>query len=101
MTYNERKEDMDHSANRVFEMLKSNIIYPNIGNNILLSDIVDVHKALENRETKGSIVLKKQLLIHCIKKSLLFLEDLSFSSRNSIASVVPIGDKIFPENPHF
>ncbi len=58
MTYNERKEDMDHSANRVFEMLKSNIIYPNIGEEYLLSDIVDVHKALENRETKGSIVLK-------------------------------------------
>ncbi|MBF96117.1 MAG: Quinone oxidoreductase 1 [Alphaproteobacteria bacterium MarineAlpha9_Bin4] len=58
MTYNSKASDMHKSAKRVFEMLKSNSISANIGNEYLLSDIVNVHKALENRETKGSIVLK-------------------------------------------
>ncbi len=58
MTYNAKKEDMQRSANRVFEMLRDNIIKPNIGNEYSLSDIVEVHKTLESRKTKGSIVLK-------------------------------------------
>ena len=58
MTYNEKKEDMQKSANRVFEMLRDDIIKPNIGNEYLLSEIIEVHKALESRATKGSIVLK-------------------------------------------
>ena len=58
MTYNAEEENMTKSADRVFEMLKSNIISPNIGKEYLLSDIVDVHKALENRETAGTIVLR-------------------------------------------
>ena len=49
---------MQKSANRVFEMLKDNIIKPNIGNEYPLSEIIEVHKALESRATKGSIVLK-------------------------------------------
>ncbi len=58
MTYNSKESDMHKSAKRVFEMLRSDSIRANIGNEYLLSDIVNVHKALENRETKGSIVLK-------------------------------------------
>ena len=58
MTYNARKEDLQKSANRVFEMLRDGIIKPNIGNEYLLSEIIEVHKALEGRATKGSIVLK-------------------------------------------
>ena len=49
---------MQNSANRVFEMLKKNIIKPNIGGEYLLSDIVKVHNSLERRETQGSIILK-------------------------------------------
>ena len=58
MTYNSKLDDMKKSAARVFEMLKSNIISPNIGDEYLLSNIVDVHLKLENRETIGSIILK-------------------------------------------
>ena len=58
MTYNADEKNMTKSANRVFEMLKSKTISPNIGNEYLLSDIINVHKALENRETTGTIVLK-------------------------------------------
>ena len=58
MTYNAKWDDMIGSANRVFEMLKNNIIKSNIGAEYLLSNIVEVHKALESRATKGSIVLK-------------------------------------------
>ena len=39
-------------------MLQSKTISPNIGKEYLLSDIVDVHKALENRETTGTVVLR-------------------------------------------
>ena len=48
---------MQKSANRVFEMLRDDIIKPNIGNEYLLSEIIEVHKALESR-LQGSIVLK-------------------------------------------
>ena len=41
---------MQNSANRVFEMLNDNIIKSNIGGEYLLSDVVKVHNALENRE---------------------------------------------------
>ncbi len=58
MTYNAKWDDMIGSANRVFEMLKNNIIKSNIGAEYLLSNIVEVHKSLESRATKGSIVLK-------------------------------------------
>ena len=58
-SYNSKKENIQKSANRVFEMLKDNIIKPNIGNEYPLSEIIEVHKALESRATKGSIVLKK------------------------------------------
>ncbi len=58
MTYNANESDLNKSANRVFQMLENKVISPNIGNIYDLSDIVEVHKALENRETKGSIILK-------------------------------------------
>ena len=58
MTYNAAEHDMKKSANRVFEMLKLGLIRGNIGKEYLLSDVVEVHNALENRKTKGSIVLK-------------------------------------------
>ena len=58
MTYNASRKSMQNSANRVFEMLKKNIIKPNIGGEYLLSDIVKVHNSLERRETQGSIILK-------------------------------------------
>ena len=58
MTYNAEEHDMKKSANRVFEMLKLGLIRGNIGKEYLLSDVVEVHNALENRKTKGSIVLK-------------------------------------------
>ena len=79
---------MTKSANRVFDMLQSKTISPNIGKEYLLSDIVDVHKALENRETTGTVVLRNNYWFIASKKSLLFLDALSFSKRNSIASVV-------------
>ena len=47
MTYNAKWNDMIGSANRVFEMLKNNIIKSNIGAEYLLSNIVEVHKSLE------------------------------------------------------
>ena len=58
MTYNADKKDLQKSANRVFEMLRDSIIRPNIGNEYSLSEIIKVHKELESRSTKGSIVLK-------------------------------------------
>ncbi|MBV68794.1 MAG: quinone oxidoreductase [Pelagibacterales bacterium] len=58
MTYNAKWQDMQSSANRVFKMLQENIIKSNIGGEYLLSDIVKIHENLENRNTKGSIVLK-------------------------------------------
>ena len=58
MTYNAKHEDMIASANRVFDMLKSKIIKSNISKTYPLSNIVDVHVALENRKTSGSIVLE-------------------------------------------
>ena len=58
MTYNAKWQDMQNSANRVFKMLQDNIIKSNIGGEYLLSDIVKIHENLENRNTKGSIVLK-------------------------------------------
>ncbi|MEC6997586.1 MAG: quinone oxidoreductase [Pseudomonadota bacterium] len=58
MTYNAEENNMTKSANRVFDMLQSKTISPNIGKEYLLSDIVDVHKALENRETTGTVVLR-------------------------------------------
>ena len=58
MTYNAKFNDMQKSAQRVFDMLTSNVISPNIGKEFDLSEIVGVHKELESRNTKGSIVLK-------------------------------------------
>ena len=58
MTYNAEENNMTKSANRVFDMLQSKTISPNIGKEYLLSDIVDVHKVLENRETTGTVVLR-------------------------------------------
>ena len=58
MTYNAKWDDMVRSANRVFDMLKNNIIKANIGAEYSLSNVVEVHKSLESRATKGSIVLK-------------------------------------------
>ncbi len=58
MTYNATEKEMKKSAKRVFDMLASNVIKTNIGSEYPLSKIVEVHKDLENRKTKGSIVLK-------------------------------------------
>ena len=58
MTYNAKWEDMLKSADRVFSMLNNNIIKANIGGEFLLSEIVEAHRSLESRSTKGSIVLK-------------------------------------------
>ena len=49
----------DKSANRVFEDAYNNIIKSNIGSEYLLSEIVEVHESLENRETKGHNCSKK------------------------------------------
>ena len=39
-------------------MLEDNIIKSNIGGEHLLSEVVKVHESLENRNTKGSVVLR-------------------------------------------
>ena len=58
MTYNAKKKIYKKVLIEFLKMLRDNIIKPNIGSEYLLSEIVKVHKALEGRATKGSIVLK-------------------------------------------
>ena len=58
MTYNAERENMQKSANRVFDMLERNIIKSNIGGEYPLSEVIKAHKDLESRATKGSIVLR-------------------------------------------
>jgi len=51
------REDLVHSANAVFELIKSGALKISIGQKRALSDIVDVHKAFEVGETTGSTLL--------------------------------------------
>lgn len=51
------REDLLHSANRVFEMMTSGALTVHIGQRHPLSDIVAVHKALEAGETVASTIL--------------------------------------------
>ena len=50
------REDLLHSANRVFEMMQSGALTVNINQRRSLDDVVDTHKALESGETTGSTV---------------------------------------------
>ena len=58
MTYCSKREDMIKSSNRVFEMLSKAKIKTSIGGEYSLEEIVNVHRLLEDRKTKGAIVLK-------------------------------------------
>ena len=58
MTYCAARQDMEKSANRIFELLGKSAIKPAIGKVVPLSNIVQVHKDLEKRKTNGAVVLK-------------------------------------------
>jgi NADPH:quinone reductase len=58
MDYGTKKEDLMQSSSRVFKMLLDKKINLNINSSYKLSDVVTAHKALENRETTGSIVME-------------------------------------------
>ena len=56
-TYNARVEDLRHSAQRLFEMIQSGKVKPNIGQTYKLADAAQAHLDLEGRKTTGSTVL--------------------------------------------
>lgn len=51
------REDLVHSANAVFDMVKSGAMKVDISQRRPLTDIVDVHKAFEAGDTTGSTIL--------------------------------------------
>lgn len=51
------REDLVHSASRVFELVEEGILSVNINQRFPLSDIVEAHVALEGGETTGSTIL--------------------------------------------
>lgn len=56
-TYNAKAEDMRHSAKRLFDMILSGKVKPNIGQTYKLADAAQAHSDLEARKTTGSTVL--------------------------------------------
>lgn len=55
--YAAKREDLEHSAGRVFDMIKRGILTININQRPALTDLVATHKALEAGTTTGSTVL--------------------------------------------
>ena len=55
--YCKAREDLVHSANRVFEMISSGAVKINIDHRFKLADVVAAHRALEAGETSGSTLL--------------------------------------------
>ena len=56
-TYNAKVEDLRHSAKRLFDMVLSGKVKPNIGQTYKLSEAAQAHTDLEARKTTGSTVL--------------------------------------------
>ncbi len=55
--YAKKREDLEHSAGRVFELIKQGVLSININQRPALDDIVATHHALEAGTTTGSTVL--------------------------------------------
>ena len=55
--YAKKREDLEHSAGRVFELIKQGVLSINIKRGPLVDDIVATHHALEAGTTTGSTVL--------------------------------------------
>ena len=96
--YIAKPEDYAKLARELFSMVRKGAIQIPIKQTYHLKDARRAHADLEARKTIGSTLLIPNailsLLVRNSKKSSLFLVVLSFSIRNSIASPVPIGDKI-------
>jgi NADPH2:quinone reductase len=56
-TYTAKVDDLRHSAQRLFEMIQSGKVKPNIGQTYPLSEAARAHRDLEARKTTGSTVL--------------------------------------------
>lgn len=57
MTYTASRDELVHSASRLFDMVSSGKVKVNVGQTFKLSDAADAHRALEGRQTRGSTVL--------------------------------------------
>ena len=56
-TYNAKRADLELSAGRLFKLLGSGAVKPNIGNRYALADAAQAHRDLEAGLTKGAQVL--------------------------------------------
>ena len=57
MHYMEKREDLENSANDLFEILKTGKIKSNVNHLYPLSEVSEAHKAIEARKTIGATVL--------------------------------------------
>ena len=57
MHYMARRSDLLKSAKDLFEILGSGKLKSNVNHTYPLSDVGEAHRAIQNRETTGSVVL--------------------------------------------
>ena len=57
LDYVAAREELEHSADRLFEMIASGVIKAEAGAHFPLAEVADAHRALEARETTGSTLL--------------------------------------------
>jgi NADPH2:quinone reductase len=62
--YIERREELEASANELFDVVASGKVRINVNQRFALRDAADAHKALEARATTGSTVLIIEPTIH-------------------------------------
>jgi NADPH:quinone reductase len=62
--YIERREQLEASANELFDVVTSRTVRINVNHRFALKDAADAHKALEARATTGSSVLIVEPIIH-------------------------------------
>jgi NADPH2:quinone reductase len=55
--YIAKRDELEHSANELFEMILSGKVKVEIGQRFALKDAADAHRAMEARQTTGSTVL--------------------------------------------
>jgi NADPH2:quinone reductase len=55
--YIDTREELEQSANELFEMITSGKVKVEVNQRFPLKDAAEAHRALESRQTKGSTVL--------------------------------------------
>nr|WP_313788401.1 zinc-binding dehydrogenase [Persicimonas caeni] len=58
MDYIATRDELEKSAQALFEVVEAGAVHIDVGHRWPLADAADAHRALEGRETTGSIVLE-------------------------------------------